>query len=135
MAKIRMNKSQNAQGMVEFALVLPILLMLILGVFAFGHLFYVYSSVVSASREAARWVQRRVWQGKVQSAVPDCDEIRAAAARSAPISGITQVNSTSENMPGVQIQYDDGPFPGKDGIGPKADCVSNALAPDWMILN
>ncbi len=40
MSKMRMKKIQNAQGMVEFALVLPVLMLLILGIIAFGHLFY-----------------------------------------------------------------------------------------------
>ncbi len=127
MAKIRMNKSQNAQGMVEFALVLPILLMLILGVFAFGHLFYVYSSVVSASREAARWGAATGTAGGSADAerFRDCDQIRAAAARVAPISGITQADSPDENTPGVQITYDEGP-----GEPQKAECVDNTHAPD-----
>ena len=46
---------QNAQGMVEFALILPILLLVILGIIEFGRLLFFYSSVTSASREAARY--------------------------------------------------------------------------------
>jgi hypothetical protein len=44
----------RAQGMVEFALALPIVLMLMLGVVEFGRLMVTYSSVYTASREAAR---------------------------------------------------------------------------------
>ena len=51
----RQKKSQKAQGMVEFALVLPLLLLMILAIFAFGHFLYVYIATVSASREALRY--------------------------------------------------------------------------------
>src|SRR5512147_2832453 len=46
---------ERAQGMVEFALVLPLLLLLIFGVIELGRMFVIYSSVNSASREAARY--------------------------------------------------------------------------------
>jgi Flp pilus assembly protein TadG len=47
--------SPRAQTMVEFALVMPILLMVIFGVLEVGRLILTYSIVVSASREAARY--------------------------------------------------------------------------------
>jgi hypothetical protein len=45
----------RAQTMVEFALVLPILLVIIYGVLEVGRLILTYSIVVSASREAVRY--------------------------------------------------------------------------------
>ena len=45
----------KAQTMVEFALILPILLMIIYGLLEVGRLIFIYSTVVSASREAARY--------------------------------------------------------------------------------
>lgn len=124
MTKIQRKKSQNAQGMVEFALVLPILLLVILGVFAFGHLFYVYSSVVSASREAARWGAATGVSAGADSLprYQNCEEIRATAARVAPIAGITQANSPNANTPGVQITYDKGP---DDTTSPKPSCTTS----------
>jgi Flp pilus assembly protein TadG len=47
--------SPRAQTMVEFALVMPILLMVIYGVLEVGRLILTYSIVVSASREAVRY--------------------------------------------------------------------------------
>jgi hypothetical protein len=43
------------QGIVEFALVRPLLLVLMLGVIEFGRLLFFYSSTFTASREAARY--------------------------------------------------------------------------------
>ncbi len=46
---------ERGQGMVEFALVIPILLVLMAGIFEFGYFFFVYSSVNTAAREAVRY--------------------------------------------------------------------------------
>ena len=43
----------KGQGMVEFALVLPLLLILIFGIIEAGRLLFLYSAVMSSSREAA----------------------------------------------------------------------------------
>ena len=45
----------KAQTMVEFALVLPILLVIVYGLLEVGRLIFIYSTVVTASREAARY--------------------------------------------------------------------------------
>lgn len=44
-----------AQAMIEFALVFPILLLLLYGIIEIGRLIYIYSSVTTASREASRF--------------------------------------------------------------------------------
>ena len=48
------NKSR-AQAMVEFAIALPILLMLLYGILEAGRLMFLYSTVVTASRQAVRF--------------------------------------------------------------------------------
>ena len=47
-------KKENGQAFVEFALVLPIFLLLIMGIIDFGWLFYNYIGVENAARNAAR---------------------------------------------------------------------------------
>jgi Flp pilus assembly protein TadG len=93
------SKKEGAQGMVEFALVLPILLLVVLGIIEFGRLLFIYSSVTSASREAARYGAAA---GQVGSGYrfDDCDGIRAAAKRIGSFAGVTDAN--------IQIHYDDG---------------------------
>ncbi len=56
----KMHKSQHrlkqrGQTMVEFALAFPIFLMIVLGIFEFGRLFFIYTSVYTAAREGARY--------------------------------------------------------------------------------
>ena len=50
-----MDKRQRGQGLVEFALTLPIVLVLVLGVINFGYFFIVHTSLVNAAREGVRY--------------------------------------------------------------------------------
>ncbi|PGS51940.1 TadE/TadG family type IV pilus assembly protein [Bacillus sp. AFS041924] len=47
-------KSEKGQSLVEFALVLPLLAMLILAIVDFGRIYHVYLTLDHAGREAAR---------------------------------------------------------------------------------
>jgi Flp pilus assembly protein TadG len=93
-------EKQRAQGMLEFALVLPILLLLMFGIIEFGRLLFMYVSVSSASREAARYGAAVGDVGGGTLRYQDCDGIVAAASRVGVLAGITAAD--------VVIQYDDG---------------------------
>lgn len=101
----RIKRTHNqAQGLVEFALALPIFLLLIFGVIEFGHLLAIYSSVYTASREAARYGAAI---GESESGVPyyqDCAGIQAAAMRVGFFAGIEAGQ--------VEIRYDSGEYDG-----------------------
>ena len=47
-------RSEKGQAMVEFALVVPLLVMLLFGIIDFGRIFHTYLAIDHASREAAR---------------------------------------------------------------------------------
>jgi len=94
-------EAHNAQGMVEFALVLPVLLLIILGVFAFTHLFFFYILNVSASREAARYGTAIGNSDTGIARYKDCAGIRAAAKRIGTLIGVADAN--------IIISYDNGP--------------------------
>lgn len=47
-------RSSRGQGLVEFALIFPVLIILIVGVFDMGAAVFAYNSVTNAAREAAR---------------------------------------------------------------------------------
>jgi Flp pilus assembly protein TadG len=47
--------SSKGQGLVEFALVLPVLLLLIMGIIEFSYVFAVYTGVFNAAREGVRY--------------------------------------------------------------------------------
>lgn len=86
--------------MVEFALVIPILLLIIVGIFEAGRALYVYQSISSASREAAR-----LGSGAGEtSGTPqylNCTAIRNRAVQIGRPGNVTVAN--------VLISYDSGP--------------------------
>ena len=46
--------SRRGQALVEFALVLPIFILLLVGIFDFGRAIYAYNTISNAAREAVR---------------------------------------------------------------------------------
>jgi Flp pilus assembly protein TadG len=48
-------KTNTGQGLVEFALILPLLLLVLLGIVEFGRIFFIYSNLFNAAREGARF--------------------------------------------------------------------------------
>ena len=54
MKKLKKRKKESGQAVVEFAIVLPLFLLLVMGIIDFGWLFYNYISVENAARNAAR---------------------------------------------------------------------------------
>jgi hypothetical protein len=89
----------RGQGLVEFAIITPVLLLLIMGIIEFGRLMVAFSSVSTASRDAVRYAAS---VGETTGGTPhyqDCLGIRAAAEQIALFVD-----------PVIVIQYDaDGP--------------------------
>ena len=100
-ASKRLSGRIAGQGIVEFALVLPILLLLILGIIGLGHLFVSYILTITASREAVRYA---AVAGSTASGIQryrDCDGIRANAIRIGAFAGVAPED--------VVVEYDNGP--------------------------
>lgn len=68
------------QAMTEFALLVPVMLMMVLGIFEAGRFFYIASAVANAAREGARY-------GITHAG--DSSGIRSRAMNSSPELGIT----------------------------------------------
>ena len=88
------NRRDLGQGMVEFAIVFPLLLMLLFGIFEFGRIMFAYSIAISASREAARYGAAMLDTGGGIPQYEDCAGIRAAAKRIGQFSGIADAEIT-----------------------------------------
>ena len=98
-AKGTMNVKRNrGQSLVEFALILPAFLMLIMGIVEFGRMMITYAGVASASREAARYGATVGVNPTGVEHFADCAGIRAEAKRVAAIAPITDAD--------ISIQYD-----------------------------
>lgn len=88
---IRSKKPKNrGQGMLEFALALPIFLLLVLGVIEFGRLLAVVISVTTAAREAARYGSAAGVTGEMY--YQDCKGMRDAAKRVGFFAGVRDAN-------------------------------------------
>jgi len=109
----------GGQTMVEFALALPFILLLVFGIIEFGYLLFSFSSVNTASRDAARY-GIAVGDGTVSGQrYYDCDGIVNAGLRVGQFAGMEAAD--------FSIQYDNGPDKG-DGthLVMYADCPSLA---------
>jgi len=95
-------KKNVAQAMVEFAIVLPLLLLLLYGLLEAGRLLFMYSTIVTASRQAVRYGSA-TGEGSTPG-VPryqDCAGIRLAAQK------IDFLNAFDDED--IIIQHDSGP--------------------------
>ena len=106
------NKPQfsKAQAMVEFALVLPILMLVIVGLLEVGRAIFIYSGLSSATREGVRSGSAAGNNLDGNPLYQDCLGIREAAKKA----GIF-LNLQDEN---ILIEYDHGP-----GSGVFASCA------------
>ena len=93
----------RAQTMVEFALVLPILAVLIFGLLEVGRMAFLYSTIATASREAVRYgsATGNIATGNTTKRYADCAGIRAAAQKVDFLDVISDAN--------ILITYDHGP--------------------------
>ena len=99
----------RAQAIVEFAIVLPILLMMLFGVLEVGRLIYVYAVVNNASRDAARYASAvGLDDSGLYNKYEYCAGIENAARHFAYFAPLT-----------ITIAYDKGP-----GLTPYDTCVS-----------
>ena len=102
-----MAADQEGQGLVEFALILPVLLLLVLGIVEFGRLLTAISSVSTASRDAARYA---VSVGETSAGTPhyqDCLGIRESAQKVAMFVAPSVVITYDIDGPGgtVPVEY------------------------------
>ncbi len=106
----------TAQAMVEFALALPILLLVIYGLLETGRLLFMFASVVTAARNAARYGSATGLTTSGTNYYDDCSGIIAAANRTAFI----------QTFSDITISYDSGPGTPAIGSGcPMAQDPSN----------
>lgn len=121
-----MNHSKKAQSIVEFALAFPILLVIVLSIIEGGWLIFVYTSLTSASREAARY---GAGVGSVSSGTilyNDCDGIRAAAIRIGRYTGIKPAD--------IHIYHDTGPNTAKTEYCTATNPTANFAQDDRILV-
>ncbi len=121
----------KAQGLVEFALVLPILLMLILGIIEFGRLMFTYAAVVTAAREGARFGASTGSGGTARYL--DCPGIRDAAQNLTSFVGVTDgdIEVDFDRGPGTSLKFDNTCPTTTDQIEGGVDRVIVRVTANW----
>ena len=96
-------RKSRAQALVEFAIVLPLLLLLLYGLLEAGRLLFLYANVVTASRQAVRYGSATgVGNGTGNPSEPryqDCDGIRGAASKTAFLGAFDTIDIYWDNGP------------------------------------
>jgi Flp pilus assembly protein TadG len=97
------SRKQRGAALVEFALVLPLLLLLVFGIIEFGLVLYDKTVITNASREAARY--GIVWA----PTKPTVSEIQAVAANYCS-TYLISLGSNSNGCPAPNVTGAGGPF-------------------------
>lgn len=95
-------RRQTAQGMLEFALILPLLLVLLMGVIEAGRMLFFYSAALTSSREAVRYGSAAgdIGDANKTPRYEDCSGIMNAAMKLGSFAGVQDAN--------ISIKYDNG---------------------------
>jgi hypothetical protein len=112
----RTENKTRGQGLVEFALVISMFLLLIFTVIELGRLLWVYSAVFTGAREGARYAAAVGTSPNGMPYFADCAGVRAAVQKIGLLAGIQEDDIT--------IQYDNPDYPST----PPIDCTD----PDLM---
>jgi hypothetical protein len=94
-------KKNRAQAMVEFAIALPILLMLLYGILETGRLLFLYSTIVTASRQAVRYGSATGIGPNGYPRYQECAEIKRIANKQDYLNAFDDAD--------IVISYDGGP--------------------------
>lgn len=81
--KVGLNKRNRGQGLLEFALVLPFLMVVVFGVFDLGRIYFTSIMLTSAAREGARYLS--VYPGDVNEGFAETKEVAYQEARNSGI--------------------------------------------------
>jgi Flp pilus assembly protein TadG len=101
---IRLIKSQRGQSLVEFALILPLFIVVLFGIMEFGRLWEMTNLITSASREGARVA---AISGTSQSqAINAAQNVLSAANINDATISVSGPNSSNEVSVTVSINYE-----------------------------
>ena len=104
----RFRKSSRGQALVEFALVMPLLLILIIAVFEFGRAWNLHQTITDAAREGARKAviaNNTVTQDSVIVAISGRVAASAFDPASAAVSFPDGFHTGTNNITSVRIEY------------------------------
>ena len=89
------HRADEGQNLVEFALLLPILMYILMGIMQFGLIFSVYLTLNNSVREGARWGSIYVYDNTLTMAANDAARNDGLLDRLVDARGILSMNRTS----------------------------------------
>ena len=92
---------QRGVAMVEFAIALPLLLLLLLGIAEFGRMLYHYNNLLQANRDAVRYLAGEAWNGNLGQIV--IDPAVATRTKNLAVYGVPAIQPGNEVVPGLTI--------------------------------
>lgn len=100
-------KKEKGQSLVEFAFIIPVLMLILLGVFDFGRAFYAYNAISNAAREGARYgtvcpYDSPLKQCRDSDGFPPYDEPDTIEGRA-----VAQVVTLSQDQFRVRVRFPD----------------------------
>jgi len=96
----------RGQAIAEFAIALPILILILVGLFEAGRMVFIYSAVTNGSRNAVRYASAVGLGGDGLTKYNNCAVIKKIAEDSAYMAPVTSVVITYDDGTGVAISGD-----------------------------
>ncbi|WP_443190792.1 TadE/TadG family type IV pilus assembly protein [Pseudomonas indica] len=94
-------KDQQGVAMVEFAIALPLLLLLLFAVAEFGRMLYHYNTLLQSNRDAVRYLAGKAWNSTLGQAT--VTPVLQAEARNIAVYGVPVVQPGNEVVPGLSV--------------------------------
>lgn len=92
------SQSQRGVAMVEFAIALPLLLLLLLAIAEFGRMLYHYNNLLQANRDAVRYLAGKAWNSNLGQV--EIDPVLEARTKNLAVYG-TPTPQGSTVVPGL----------------------------------
>jgi len=101
------NKMYSGQAIAEFAIALPILLMILVGLFEVGRMVFIYSAATNGSRNAVRYASAVGLGSDGLTKYNNCEQIKEIVLDSAYLAPVTKVEIWYDDGSGGSIRYCD----------------------------
>jgi len=93
------SQAQRGVAMVEFAIALPLLLLLLLAIAEFGRMLYQYNNLLQANRDAVRYLAGKAWNGNLGQI--EIDPVLEAKTKNLAVYGVPVPQPGNEVVPGL----------------------------------
>ena len=97
----RRRKDQQGVAMVEFAIALPLLLLLLFAVAEFGRMLYHYNTLLQSNRDAVRYLAGKAWNGTIGQVT--ITQVLQTETRNIAVYGVPVAQPGNEVVPGLSV--------------------------------